>query len=155
MRRYRESIPQTIRKRVEVAIFRHGHVLIICGRSDDGTHWFGFPGGGQDGASLTDAVIKESLEEVGVGITNIEITPLTQRAGPAVMAIDDQGLRYAGSVTTYLVADYGRVDTRILGHAGDASEYVWMLQEEALQCLADTELVDNSIRRKLLQEYWR
>lgn len=139
------------RRRVEVAIFKEGEVLLTKNKNkDNGEVWYGFPGGGTEGEKDADAARKECLEEVGVSVTDLKATSVlhTQEG------INDKRGRaekYRGSRTRIFIAKYDGVDKSQHGEDGDAVRYVWKTPEEAKKLLKANK-VDSAYRIKAMQE---
>ena len=142
-----KSLPY--RRRVEVAIFKDGKVLLTKNKDKKtGNDWYGFPGGGTDGDSDEVAARKECLEEVGVALSDLKaLDGLHTQEG--IGNKDGRADRYRGSGTKMFVATYDGVDKSELGADGDPLRYVWKTPEEAEKLLKDNK-VDSTYRIKAM-----
>ena len=137
------------RRRVEVAIFKDGKVLLTKNKDkDSGDSWYGFPGGGTDGDSDSVAARKECLEEVGVEVDNLQRTEIlhTQEGMGDKKGRDK---KYRGSKTVTFTADWKGKDTSKLGDDKDSVRYIWADIDEAKKLLRDNK-IDSSYRIKTM-----
>jgi 8-oxo-dGTP pyrophosphatase MutT (NUDIX family) len=140
-----KSLPY--RRRVEVAIFKDGKVLLTKNKDKkDGSTWYGFPGGGTDDDTDAEAARKECLEEVGVELDNLQATDILHTQ-EGIGSKDGRDKKYRGSRTKMFTADYRGKDTSIL--EDDARRYIWATVDEAKKLLVDNK-VDSSYRVKAL-----
>ena len=122
------------RRRVEVAIFKNGKVLLTKNKGDDGEAWYGFPGGGTEGDRDVDAAHKECLEEVGVAVDQLEPTGETHTQ-EGIGNKKGRAEKYRGSRTRMFTAAYSGKDDSKLGDDNDAVGYVWKDPDEAEKLL--------------------
>ena len=146
LNRYLEKLAQSLpyRRRVEVAIFKDGKVLLTKNKDDEGQAWYGFPGGGTENDSDEKAAKKECLEEVGVKVENLTRvgTPHVQEG---ISSKKGRDKLYRGSVTRMFKADYVGKDDSILGADGDSVKYGWYEVDEAKKLLKKNS-IDSSYR---------
>lgn len=137
------------RRRVEVAIFKDGKVLLTKNKDKEtGDAWYGFPGGGTEGDRDEVAARKECLEEVGIEVGNLQRTEILDiKEGIGDKKGRDK--KYRGSRTVTFTADYKAKDTSLLGNDDDAVKYVWSDIEEAKKLLRDNK-IDSTYRVKTL-----
>ncbi len=139
------------RRRVEVAIFKDGKVLLTKNKNKEtGEEWYGFPGGGTEGERDEDAARKECLEEVGVAVTGLKPTSILHTQ-EGINDKKGRGERYRGSKNRVFIAFYSGVDKSRHGEDGDAARYVWKTPDEAKKLLKDNK-VDSMYRIKAMQE---
>lgn len=138
MNKYLEKIAKTLslpyRDRVEILIFKDGKVLVTKNKSKEtGDEWFGFPGGGVDDQTETEACKNECLEEVGIKVTNLKNTGVTRKEEGGMSKKDNRHLKFRGSITKWYTADYVEMDKSKLGDDGDSRRYTWQGLSEALR----------------------
>jgi 8-oxo-dGTP pyrophosphatase MutT (NUDIX family) len=143
-----KSLPY--RRRVEVAIFKDGKVLLTKNKDKEtGDTWYGFPGGGTDGDTDEVAARKECLEEVGVSIENLQRTEIFD-VKEGIGSKDGRDKRYRGSRTRMFTADFKGKDLSKLGADGDPVKYVWSDPSEAKKLLKDNK-INSTYRVKTLE----
>jgi 8-oxo-dGTP pyrophosphatase MutT (NUDIX family) len=139
------------RRRVEVAIFKDGKVLLTKNKDKKtGDDWYGFPGGGTDGDSDKVAANKECLEEVGVQVANLKETDILHTQ-EGIGNKDGRDKKYRGSRTKMFVAEYSHKNTDKLGDDNDSVKYVWKTPEEAEPLLKDN-AVNSMYRIKAMRQ---
>lgn len=142
-----KSLPY--RRRVEVAIFKDGKVLLTKNKDkESGDFWYGFPGGGTEGKTDEKTAHEECLEEVGVAIKDLKDTGILHTQ-EGIGNKDGRAEKYRGSRTKMFRATYLSKDTSKLGDDGDSVKYVWMEPEEAKKVLLKNK-VDSEYRVKAL-----
>ena len=101
-------------KSVRGVILQARKVCVYTARRDGMIVEYNFPGGLVDpGETLEEAMIRETLEEVGLVIGRLQ-----------PMAVQSPNLE--GNDAYYFRADYEREDKRLLGSEGDAYPYAWL-----------------------------
>jgi 8-oxo-dGTP pyrophosphatase MutT (NUDIX family) len=141
-----KSLPY--RRRVEVAIFKDGKVLLTKNKDkESGATWYGFPGGGTDGDTDADAARKECLEEVGIELSNLAATDILHTQ-EGIGSKDGRDKKYRGSRTKMFTAEYKGKNTDILEE--DARRYIWVTVDEAKKLLLDNK-VNSRYRVKALE----
>lgn len=143
-----EGLPY--RRRVEVAIWKDGKVLLTKNKSREGDEWYGLPGGGTEGETDERAARNECLEEVGVAVTSLKKTSVLHRQ-EGISDKKGRAEKYRGSLTRVFSAAYAGRDTSRLGADGDSVRYVWKTPEEAKTLLADNK-VDSRYRVEAMLE---
>lgn len=128
------------RRRVEVAIFKDGKVLLTKNKDKStGDTWYGFPGGGTEGEKDSLAARNECLEEVGVDVSDLQATGVTHTQ-EGIGNKKGRAEKYRGSKTKMFVALYKGVDKSRLGRDGDSVKYVWEDPEKAIPLLKDNKV---------------
>lgn len=143
-----KSLPY--RRRVEVAIWKDGKVLLTKNKNAEGEEWYGFPGGGTEGETDESAARNECLEEVGVAVDGLKKTSVLHRT-EGISDKKGRGEKYRGSLTRVFSANFKSTDKSRLGADGDSVRYVWKSPDEAATLLGDNK-VDSSYRVKALRE---
>lgn len=137
------------RRRVEIAIFKDGKVLLTKNKDKDtGDSWYGFPGGGTEGDTDEEAARKECLEEVGISLDNLSRTDILD-IKEGIGSKNGRDKKYRGSRTRMFTADYKAKDTSKLGNDGDSVKYIWSDISEAKKLLKANK-VDSTYRVKTL-----
>lgn len=114
------------RERVEVLIWRNGLVLMTVNDSPGGV-WFGLPGGGIDqGESPMAAAIRETLEEVGIRLKDVEDTGEVGIKQGIPGARPDRSIMYMASRTYLYTGKFDGTDTSVLGIEGDSTDFKWV-----------------------------
>lgn len=116
------------RQRVEVVIWKRSKILVTINPAEDGSVWYGLPGGGiDDGEDLEKAIVRETLEEVGVVVKDLKHTGImgqTEKYNSSANPHREE--KYRGSQTHLFAADYDKRDMSIMLTSKDAVDTVWM-----------------------------
>lgn len=116
-----------LRQKVEVIIIRDGKVC-LCPPSSKRRYWT-VPGGGIDaGETMTDAAVRESLEEVGILIKNVRSLDFSKVFMNITRATQEG---YDGGESHFVIADWSREDMSLYDQAGDGRKYVWCTLDQA------------------------
>lgn len=110
-----------------VLIVKDGLICLGNVRDTKGfIHRYQYPGGGRQGnETLEETVVRETLEEVGIRIKNIEPLNFNTRVRYGSKE-KSKALKFTGTETYYYVADFDCYDNSILGVAGDVMDYEWL-----------------------------
>jgi 8-oxo-dGTP pyrophosphatase MutT (NUDIX family) len=139
-----------LRMVARVIIKKEGRILLGQVRVNGMTVCYNFPGGGvEENHTAEETVAKESLEEVGVVITNIR--PL----GVNLPAEHPMGKKrehlFRGTDNHYYVADFVRYDKSQLNSEGDEMPFTWERPEGAIQRMEAKPDPFNAIRILAIQ----
>lgn len=116
-----------LRQKVEVVVMRDSKIC-LCPPTSRRRYWT-IPGGGIDeGESMIDAAIRESLEEVGIRIKNVQPLNFSKVFMNTSRAAQEG---YAGGESHFYVADWDREDKSLFDTAGDGRTYKWCTLDEA------------------------
>lgn len=102
--------------------------VCLCPPSSKRRYWT-IPGGGIDkGETHADATVRESLEEVGILIKNIQPLNYSKVFMNTARAAQDG---FPGGESHFYVADFSRNDHSLFDIAGDGRKYNWCTIDEA------------------------
>lgn len=148
---YNKDTSLPYRRRVEVAIFKDGKVLLTKNKNEEtGETWYGFPGGGTEGKSDEETAHAECLEEVGIAIQNVKSTTILQKQ-EGINDKKGRGEKYRGTQTKVFTADFLAKDDSKLGDDGDDVKFVWKTPNEAAELLKKNS-VDSGYRIKAMRQ---
>jgi 8-oxo-dGTP pyrophosphatase MutT (NUDIX family) len=138
-----------LRPVARVLILKNNHVLLGEVRKTGKLCCYNFPGGGvEPGDSMEETISKETLEEVGVRVTNI--LPLNiSLAAEHPMGKKREHL-YRGTDNHYFVADFVGYDTSKLNSEGDAMRFTWETPADALMKIRSTPDPFNGVRERAI-----
>lgn len=127
---------RTFRKCVRIIICKEDEILLCRRFSDKGqVNNYLFPGGGiEEDDSITETVVKECLEEVGVKVKNVRLLGLVDK-----YEMDnpnpERAKLFKGNEDTWCVCDFDGINDKHLGVEGDAMPYTWETKDNAIKLI--------------------
>lgn len=139
-------------------IIRSGDRICVCKKFAGGLRRYTvFPGGGvEPGATYEETCIKETLEEVGILITNVKSLNFSAELAVSNKTIEsgkaERAGKYSVLINHYFTADFLKADDSVLGNDNDAMVPTWMTVQEAITLMREEGPVPTALERiKALQ----
>lgn len=134
------------RRRVEVFIVKDGKIAI--GEPTPKAKFWALPGGGIDqGEEVLDAAKRESLEELGLKVNNLQLLKVVESQP------DSKGANEAlfQCVNHYVIGTYYGKDNKIFNIEGDGRKVAWKTMDELIE-IFDADKIFGGERVTVLKE---